>query len=301
MKRIVGFLIASVLCLQADVNLITDKSDFHINWLVDEFKQETGIKTNVLFTEKGLVERAKVEKDAVLLTNDALNLVKLSNDNVIKDIDTKTDLYHTKNYIVTSGRVRGFFVEKGYKTLRPTFATETIKPTTYDDIISEKYNATICIRPLTHNYNLVMFSYMLETKGEAYTRNFIDKLRTNLATAPDGNDRSQVKLISEGICNVSIGNSYYMGLMQKDPVQAQWASKVEFVTPKDPIWLYSAVAMTNDTADNRKFIEFLTSKKIQDKINANDFEFTNIKSIGDVKLETVAKQKEKALKIVMEN
>ena len=290
MKKIVGFLIASVICLQADVNLITDKSDFHINWLVDEFKQETGIKTNVLFTEKGLVERAKVEKDAVLLTNDALNLVKLSNDNVIKDIDTKTDLYHTKNYIVTSGRVRGFFVEKGEPT-----------PLTYDDIISEKYNATVCIRPLTHNYNLVMFSYMLETKGEAYTRNFIDKLRTNLATAPDGNDRSQVKLISEGICNVSIGNSYYMGLMQKDPVQSEWASKVDFVTPKDPIWLYSAVAMTNDTADNRKFIEFLTSKKIQEKINANDFEYTNIKSIGKVSLETVAKQKEKALKIVMEN
>lgn len=289
MKKLLGLCIIGLgLSLQADVNLISDKSDFHIKWLVDDFKKDTGINVNVLLTEKGLVERAKVESDAVLLTNDALNFVAIK-DTVLKDVNVKTDLYHTNKYIVTSGRVRGFFVEKGVKT-----------PLTYDDIISETYNATVCIRPLTHNYNLVMFSHMLETKGEKYTKNFIEKLRANIATEPTGNDREQVKLISQGICDVSIGNSYYMGLMQKDPVQSEWAAKVDFVTPKNPIWLYSAVAMTKDTADNRKFIEYITSKAVQDKIQANDFETTGIKNIS-VDLDKIAKNKEKVYDMVMGN
>lgn len=290
MKKLLSVCVLGLgLGLQADVNLISDKSDFHISWLVDDFKKQTGINVNVLLTEKGLVGRAKVESDAVVLTNDALNLVKLKDSNVLKDLNVKSDLYHTNKFIITSGRVRGFFVEKG-----------TNVPYTYDDIISEKFNATVCIRPLTHNYNLVMFSHMYETKGEEYTRNFISKLKTNLATAPSGNDREQVKLISQGICEVSVGNSYYMGLMQNDKVQSEWASKVEFITPKDPIWLYSAIAMTKDTSDNRKFIEYISSDSIQDKINKNDFEYTGIKTIS-VDLETIAKHKEKVYNIVTEN
>ena len=290
MKRVLSVLAIGLgLGLQADVNLISDKSDFHINWLVDDFKKQTGINVNVLLTEKGLVERAKVESDAVVLTNDALNIIKLKDSNVLKPIDTKTELFHTDKYIITSGRIRGFFVEKGNNI-----------PYTYDDIVSEKFNATVCIRPLTHNYNLVMFAQMYETKGEAYTRNFINKLRTNLATAPSGNDREQVKLISEGICEVSIGNSYYMGLMQNDKVQSEWASKVNFVIPEDEVWLYSAVGMTKDTTDNRKFIEYISSPTVQDKISKNDYEYTHIKKVY-VDLDAIAKHKEKVYNIVTEN
>lgn len=273
----------------ADVNLITDRSDFHTKWLVEDFQKDTGVNVNVLFTEKGLVERAKVETDAVVFTNDALNIVKLNQSGVLEDINVKTDLFHTDRYVVTAGRIRGFFVEKG-----------TDVPVSYDDIVSSKFQHKVCIRPLNHNYNLTMLSVLIDRKGVDYTRKFLDNLKGNLAITPESNDRGQVKAIYEGECTVSIGNSYYMGLMQKDPVQVQWAKKVEFVTPKDPIWLYSAVGITKDTADNRKFVEYITSKKVQDKIHTNDFEFTNLKEIN-YDLEKIAENKETAYNLVMEN
>ena len=38
-----------------------------------------------------------------------------------------------------------------------------------------------------------------------------------------GGDRDQVRSIWAGECDVSLGNTYYMGEMLEDPEQAEWA------------------------------------------------------------------------------
>ena len=60
----------------------------------------------------------------------------------------------------------------------------------------------------------------------------LDALKANLAKKPEGNDRSQVKSIWAGECDISLGNTYYMGEMLADPEQVEWANSVNLVFPK---------------------------------------------------------------------
>jgi len=76
MKKLIALFAISlgITVASADVNLITDRSDFHTKWLVDDFTKDTGIKVNVLHTEKGLVDRTRKEPNAVVFSKDALKL-----------------------------------------------------------------------------------------------------------------------------------------------------------------------------------------------------------------------------------
>lgn len=60
---------------------------------------------------------------------------------------------------------------------------------------------------------------MIAHNGEAETKEWLEGVKANLARKPQGNDRAQVKAIKEGLCDVSLGNSYYLGKMVNDKEQ----------------------------------------------------------------------------------
>ena len=50
--------------------------------------------------------------------------------------------------------------------------------------------------------------------------------KENLARKPDGGDRARPSRSIAGECDIALGNTYYVGLMQtneKDPEQKEWA------------------------------------------------------------------------------
>jgi iron(III) transport system substrate-binding protein len=72
---------------------------------------------------------------------------------------------------------------------------------------------------------------MINHKGEKYTKKWLRNVRKNLVKSPQGNDRSQVKSIWAGECDISLGNTYYMGIMQNDSSQKKWAESVRIIFP----------------------------------------------------------------------
>ena len=105
-------------------------------------------------------------------------------------------------------------------------------------------------------------------------------VRENLARKPQGSDRSQVKAIKEGVCDVSLGNTYYMGQMKKDPHQRVWADAAYIIFPnqgdRGTHVNISGVAMTKAAKHKEtaiQFVEFLSSEAAQELYAKQNFEY----------------------------
>ncbi|NNE80349.1 MAG: extracellular solute-binding protein, partial [Silicimonas sp.] len=112
---------------------------------------------------------------------------------------------------------------------------------------------------------------MMAHDGTEATEAWLKGVKANLAREPEGNDRAQVKAIWAGVCDISLGNTYYMGAMLDDPEQTDWANavRIEFPGFADGSGTHvnvSGVAMTA-SAPNREaaiaFMEYLASPEAQ--------------------------------------
>ncbi len=75
---------------------------------------------------------------------------------------------------------------------------------------------------------------MIAHHGAEETEEWLQAVRDNLAVKPAGGDRDQAKLIHAGQCDIALGNTYYVALMQtneKEPEQQEWAASVKVLFP----------------------------------------------------------------------
>jgi iron(III) transport system substrate-binding protein len=191
--------------------------------------------------------------------------------------------------------------------------------TTYEDLADPKWANRICTRSGTHAYNVALVAAYLHHHGAEATETWLKGVKANLARKPQGNDRGQVKAIWAGECDISLGNTYYMGAMLSDAEQTEWANSVKIVFPVfengGAHVNISGVAMTK-AAPNRenalKMMEFLTSPKAQAIYAEANFEYPIAPGIqpdplvagwgsftpDDVNLMDLAKLRPDALKLI---
>ena len=164
-----------------------------------------------------------------------------------------------------------------------------------------------------------MSASYLHHHGEVETLNWLEGLKANLAQKPQGNDRAQVKAIWAGVCDISLGNTYYMGKMLGNPDQRAWAESVTVEFPEfqngGTHVNVSGLALTK-YAPNRDnaiaLMEFLASPEAQEIYASDNFEYPIapgteadplVKSWGDfrpdnVNLTAIAKLRSDALRLM---
>jgi len=152
--------------------------------------------------------------------------------------------------------------------------------TTYEDLTDPKWRGRICTRPGTHDYNLGLMAAMIVHHGPDAAKQWAAGLKANLARKPEGSDRAQVKSIWAGECDISLGNTYYMGEMLADPEQADWANAVRIIYPTfengGTHVNVSGVAMTRAAPHHDaalKLMEFLSSDEAQEIYAGINHEF----------------------------
>lgn len=259
----------------AEVNVYSSRQPELIEPLMAEFTEETGIEVNLAYIDDGVVERLTAEGERspadLVFTVDIANLSQIVEAGLTQPVESETlqqnvpDAYHdpdghwwgltTRARIVYASRER---VEDG-------------EVTTYEDLASEKWRGRICTRSGTHPYNLALLAGYVHHHGEEAAREWAEGLKANLARAPQGNDRAQVRAIWAGECDISLGNTYYMGLMVNDEEQKQWADSVRILFPEfeggGTHVNVSGVAMTANAPhpeDALELMEFLTSPQGQE-------------------------------------
>jgi iron(III) transport system substrate-binding protein len=219
----------------AEVNIYSYRQPELIDPLMEAFTEKTGIETNVAFLDKGMVERLKAEGDRspadLIFTVDISRLAELVDENLTQPVSTEA---LTQNVPETLRDPEGHWY--GVTTrARVAYAHKDRvaegEVTTYEELASDTWEGRICTRSGTHDYMVALVAAMLQHKGEDATREWLTGLKDNLARKPQGNDRAQVKAIAAGECDLSIGNTYYMGLMLQDPEQKEWAEQVRIVFP----------------------------------------------------------------------
>ena len=258
----------------ADVNIYTTRQPDLIAPVMDAFTAETGIVVNLAFVDDGLVERLKAEGKRspadLVMTVDIANLQQIVDADVIQPVvndvlaaNVPANLRSPDNlWFGLTTRARVIYAS------RVRVADGEI--TTYEDLASAKWAGRICTRSGLHNYNLALTSAVIAHAGIDGATAWAAGVKSNLARKPEGNDRAQVKAIWAGQCDISLGNTYYMGQMLADEEQTAWANSVRIVFPTfengGTHVNVSGVAMTKaapNRADALQLLEFLVSPAAQ--------------------------------------
>lgn len=230
-----GALTLGALPALADVNVYSYRQPELIQPLFDAFTDETGIKVNVAFINKGLVERLKAEGTRspadLVMTVDISRLNGVVEAGVTQPVTSKVLSENIpaeyrdpdNHWFGLTSRARIVYAS------RDRVAEGDV--TTYEDLADPKWKGRICIRSGTNAYNLALTSAVIAHHGTDGAKNWLEGLKANLARKPSGNDRAQVKAIHAGECDISVGNTYYMKQMLEDPEQKAWADAVRIEFP----------------------------------------------------------------------
>lgn len=317
--------LATALPALAEVNVYSYRQPELIQPLVDAFTAQTGIEVNVAFLTQGMVERLQAEGDRspadVVLTTDISWLAELVEAGVTQPVDSA----------VLAARIPANFRDPDNQWFGLTTRARIVyaskdrvaegEVTTYEDLADPKWKGRICTRSGTHAYNVALAAAVLHHLGEDGLRAWLEGLKANLAMKPQGNDRAQVKSIWAGECDISLGNTYYMGAMVNDAEQKSWADAVRIEFPVfeggGTHVNVSGMAMTR-AAPNRddalRFMEFLASDTAQSLYAEAVFEYpvdpevansALVESWGsytadDVNLMDLARLRPDALRIIQE-
>lgn len=258
----------------ADVNVYTTRQPELIQPVVDAFTEATGIAVNLAFVNEGLVERLVAEGARspadLVMTVDIANLQQIVDAGVTQPVDSEV-LEAAIPAELRDPEGHWFALTKRARVVYASLdRVADGEVTTYEDLADPKWKGRICSRSGLHNYNLALLSAMIAHHGEDYARQWAAGLRDNLARKPQGGDRDQVQAIWQGECDISLGNTYYMGQMLADPEQQPWAQSVRLIFPTfedgGTHVNVSGIAMTA-AAPNRdealQFMEFLVSPEAQ--------------------------------------
>ncbi|SFP47548.1 Fe(3+) ABC transporter substrate-binding protein [Tranquillimonas alkanivorans] len=258
-----------------EVNIYSYRQPELIQPLLDAFTEQTGIEANVAFIDKGLTERLVAEGERspadVILTTDISRLDQAVEAGVTQSVESEAleeaipaNLRDDEGqWFALTTRARIVYASKD--------RVDPSEVTTYEDLADPKWEGRICTRSGTHVYTLGLVGAMIEHHGEEYTKEWLEGVKSNLARPPEGNDRAQVRAIWSGECDISLGNTYYMGAMLADEEQTQWAESVNVLFPTFESHgthvNVSGMAMTA-SAPNRDealaLMEFLASPEAQE-------------------------------------
>ncbi|SEO68687.1 iron(III) transport system substrate-binding protein [Salinihabitans flavidus] len=309
--------------LADEVNVYSYRQPELIKPLTDAFTEQTGIAVNVAHLDKGMIERLEAEGSRtpadLVFTVDISRLAAVVNAGLTQSVDSDTLNENVPSqYRDPDGHWFGLTTRARIVYASKERVAEG-ELTTYEGLADPKWEGRICTRSGAHPYNVALVSAVLHHHGAEETKAWLEGVKSNLARKPQGNDRAQVKAIWAGECDISLGNTYYMGKMLENDEQQAWADSVRIVFPTfedgGTHVNVSGVAMTK-AAPNRenalKMMEFLASPEAQEIYARMNYEYpiapgTEADELvqgwgsftaDDVNLMTLAENRSEALKLV---
>ena len=280
-------LAATPLAARADeVNLYTTREPGLLQPLLEAFTKSTGIKVNAIFIKDGLVERLKAEDTSspadVLMTVDFGGLVYAEEQGVTQPVRSEAlQAAVPANLRDPNGHWYALSLRA-----RLVYASKDRVPQTaftYEELADPKWKGKICIRPGQHPYNTALIAAFIAHYGEAKAEAWLRGLKANLARKATGGDREVARDILAGICDLGLGNSYYVGLMRSGKGgadQLKWADAINpllatFAGDGTNVNISGAAVAKHapHMANALKLLEYLVSTEAQALYARVDFEY----------------------------
>jgi iron(III) transport system substrate-binding protein len=268
------------------VNLYTTREPGLVKPLLEAFTAKTHIAVKTVHVKAGLEERVAAEGARspadVLMTVDFGNLVELVEKGVTQSVQSASlDAAVPKHlrdpnghWFALSLRARLVYAAKKHGGLEG-FA--------YEDLADPKWKGKICIRSGQHPYNTALIAAFIARKGQAAAETWLKGVKANLARKASGGDREVARDILAGICEIGVGNSYYVGLMRSGkggPDQLKWGNAIDAVLARfkgGGTHVNASGAAVAKHAPNRenaiRLLEFLVTDEAQEIYARANFEF----------------------------
>ena len=169
----------------AELNIYSHRQPFLIKPFLSAFTEKTGIKTNVVYASKGLVQRLLAEGEAspadVVLTVDIGRLRQYADKNLfatfVSDKLRDTIPPHLRSSDNTwfgfSKRSRIIAVSKDLEN------QDQIKR--FENLVDKSWRGKVCSRPGSHVYNRALLSSVLAANGEAGAKAWAEGIVANFA------------------------------------------------------------------------------------------------------------------------
>ncbi len=308
------------------VNVYSYRSRFLTEKVFETFTQQSKIKVRLVSAKNGLVERIVQEGHSspadLLISNDGTRLEQAKSQGITSAIKDNTFAGNQlpvhlrdkdRHWFALTRRARILYVAKN------RLGNDQIRR--YEDLSLPQWKGRICTRSFSHDYNLDLLSAILVHNGTRKTKKWLYGLRDNLARKPQGNDRAQIRAISEGLCDVAIGNSYYYGIMLADSKQRNWTENVTPIFPNQNDYgthMNLTGTALIDSAPNRtealQLMSFLLSFEAQSMFSQLNYEYPALDGVPPAALlqkwgvfkqdvlspTRIAKNRRKAIELVHE-
>ncbi|MFL4999825.1 MAG: extracellular solute-binding protein, partial [Xanthobacteraceae bacterium] len=291
-----------------EVNLYTYREPGLIKPALDAFTKNTGTRVNTLFAADGLAERIRAEGS----NSPADLLIAVDIGRLQQAIDLGVT-QPVKSDVLEKAVPAQFRDPQGQwyaLTLRSRIiyaAKDRVadQALTYESLADPKWRGKICIRSGQHPYNTSLIAAYLAKHGEGKTEEWLKGVKANLARRPSGGDREGARDILAAVCDLAVGNSYYVGLMRnaKEEEQRKWGAAIKTINPTfDGGGTHvniSGVVMAKN-APNRagaaRLMEFLISDSAQHIFSDLNYEYPvvaeapvadSVKSFGALRPDTL--------------
>ncbi|XOC81629.1 Fe(3+) ABC transporter substrate-binding protein [Microvirga sp. M2] len=218
------------------LNIYTTREPGLIKPVLDEFTKETGIKVNTIFISNGLEERIRTEGENspadLILTVDIGRLQAAKDYGVTQPVKSEA----LENVIPAAYRdPEGHWFGMALRARVVYASKDRVKQDkfTYEELADPKWKGKICSRSGQALYNISLFAAAIAHMGEDKAEQWLKGVKANLARKPSGGDREQAKDILAGVCDIGIGNTYYVSLMRNgsDAEQKKWGEAINVILP----------------------------------------------------------------------
>lgn len=293
--------------------------------IFEKFTEDTGIKINLVKAGADeLISRLELEGEKspadVLITVDAMKLNRAKERGLLQAVVAKT------NNAATFIEEENFWYGITYRARVIAYNKETIdvsELSTYEDLASEKWADKIVIRSSGSSYNQSLLASIIHANNPEIAKEWAQGIVANMAREPKGGDRDQIKAIVSGVGDLSIVNTYYVGLLlnSDNPEEVKAGQQMGIYFPNQEgrggHINVSGVGVTTYAPNKTnaiRFIEYLTSADIQKIYASKSFEYpvnkevapdSTISAWGDFKIDNLEYAKntelnEQAVKIFEE-
>ena len=278
----------------AEVNIYSHRQPFLIKPFLRAFKEKTGIKTNVVYASKGLVQRLLAEGEAspadVVLTVDIGRLRQYADKNLFASFASEKLRAAIPRHLRSSDNTWFGFSKRSRVIAVSKDLENQDQIKRFENIADKRWNGQVCSRPGSHVYNRALLSSVIAANGKAAAKAWAEGMVANLARSPRGNDRAQIKAIYAGECSITIVNHYYYGKLinSSNSEERQWAESVNIIIPNQGendrgahinISGGGIAKYSKNRKEAERFLEFLISEEAQKLYASINYEYPVISDV----------------------
>ena len=198
------------------LTIYTDRPTERLQPLADKFKAEKGVE--VVIVEKGYDDLAnQIEADGAATPADLL----FTKDIVYLSDMTKRGLLQPLSDVKVQNSVIPAMRDPNNNWVAVTFRARTMvydpsrvdasELSDYEDLADAKWAGRICLRGSRGTYNVALLASFIHHKGETAAKNIMAGILDNMAADVFPNDIAMMNAIANGVCDVGISNTYYLG------------------------------------------------------------------------------------------